>query len=186
MSARSLQRPGLLLVALVAALLGLLLLAGGAYVYDKHRQARERLEQLEPRHARLLGLLQSQEQLAAAARRQAALVGAYTHGPEQDASQVGNGALQQLRNLLTQAGCQVLSSQVLPARDDLPEFDRIPITLSIEADPQALHNALAAIESSQPAMLVTSLNLQVNTLRRAGEVPPLSAALSVSVLRRRS
>ncbi len=186
MSVRPLQRPGFVLAVILLALLSLLLLAGGAYVYGKHRVVRERLEQFEPRHARLQGLLQSQDQLSAAAQRQNALIDANTHASEQDATQVGNSALQQLRQLLTQAGCQVLSSQVLPARDDLPEFDRIPISLSIEADPQALQSALAAIESHQPAMVVTNLNLQINGMRRAGVVPPLSASLSVSVLRRRS
>ena len=81
---------------------------------------------------------------------------------------------------------KVLSSQVLPARDDLPDFDRIPISLRIEANPLALQTALAAIESSQPAMVVTNLNLQVNGFMRAGVVPPLAATLSVSVLRRRA
>lgn len=181
-----LQRPELVILAVLGALLALLLLAGGAYVYGKHQAARDRLEQVEPRHARLQGLLQSQDQLAAAAQRQTQLMAAYTHTPEQDVTQVGNGALQQLRNLLTQAGCQVLSSQVLPARDDVPDFDRIPISLRIEANPLALQTALAAIESSQPAMVVTNLNLQVNGFMRAGVVPPLAATLSVSVLRRRA
>lgn len=186
MSARQPKRPELIIVAAIATILGLLLLAGGAYVYGKHRQADELLQQVEPRHARLQGLLGSEDQFAAAGQHQDALMAAHAHAPEQDASQVGNSALQQLRNLLTQSGCQVLSSQVLPARDDLPEFDRIPISLRIEADPQALHQALAAIETSQPAMLITSFNLQINAHRRAGTVPSLAATLSVSVLRRRS
>ena len=87
------------------------------------------------------------------------LMAAYTHAPEQDVTQVGNGALQQLRNLLTQAGCQVLSSQVLPARDDVPDASFRPpamMAASLAAKTAPMDIITARKPPSRPSMRTSS------------------------------
>lgn len=179
-----LRRPGAPLLAGAALVLGLLVLAGIAWVYGKHRWASERLAELEPRYARVLGVVEGEQPLTTAMEQQAQVAARFIYPAELDATQVGNNALQRLHEVLSNAGCQVLSSQVMPARDDVPEFERIPINVRLEADLGALQRGLAQIEAQSPIMITNSVHLQVTQVG-AGGAGPVTATLVVSVLRRR-
>ena len=176
-------RPETALLAALALLLALALLVAGGYVYRKHQWASARLAELEPRHARTLGLLENRAALEELAIRQAQSVADYAYPPDQDTSQVGNNALQRVRDLLGAANLQVLSSQALPARD-VPGFERIPISVRFEGELAAVQKALAALSAQAPAIVVDSMTLQVNNAVRTGAMPPMACTISLSVLRR--
>lgn len=177
-------RPETALLAALALLLALALLVAGGYVYRKHQWASARLAELEPRHARTLGLLENRAALEELAIRQAQSVADYAYPPDQDTSQVGNNALQRVRDLLGAANLQVLSSQALPARDDVPGFERIPISVRFEGELAAVQKALAALSAQAPAIVVDSMTLQVNSAVRQGAMPAMACTVNLSVLRR--
>ena len=89
-----------------------------------------------------------------------------------------------VRDLLGAANLQVLSSQALPARDDVPGFERIPISVRFEGELAAVQKALAALSAQAPAIVVDSMTLQVNNAVRTGAMPPMACTISLSVLRR--
>ena len=111
---RSLNPYTLLITLLMAGALALL--AGvGIFTYQKHQWAQSRLDELEPRYARLKGLMASTAEIEQVKSQAQATIARYVYPAEQDASQVGNAAQQRVRDLFTAAGLQIVSSQVLPA-----------------------------------------------------------------------
>lgn len=188
MSARSVAvRQRLVLLGTFAALLLLLVLLG-LYVAQRHAQGQHNLAQLEPRHARLQGILAQRSDIEAAREQAQALRSRYLYPAEQDATQTGNLAQQRMRELLVAAGMQVRSSQVLPAKDE-HGFDRIGLTLTAEGDALALQSALAVLSSQMPVVVLSDLDIRVNGglgNHAPTESPRLIVQFSLGVLRERS
>src|SRR6187402_1345638 len=82
----------LILLAVVAPLL-----AAAAYVWHTHQAAQAQLAELEPRHARLQGIIARQPELQAAAQNAAQTVNRYFYPASVDAARAGNEAQQQIR-----------------------------------------------------------------------------------------
>ncbi|MDD2545116.1 MAG: type II secretion system protein GspM [Burkholderiaceae bacterium] len=171
-------------VLLLACAVALPLAIGGVYVYQKHQWAEARMAELAPRHARLLGIEAQRDNLAqaqAAAQERLAL---YIYPADQDANTTGNEVQQRVRSLLTAAGLQIASSQVLPLKEE-KSFERIPLSVRAEGEMLAVQGALAGLAEQKPAILVDAMVVQgygapVNGVQR------LSVQLSLSVLRSRS
>lgn len=176
------------LLALSLALVLVPLAAGAWYVLHKHTWAQERLAQLEPRYARLLGLEAQRSELQTARQRAAALHTQYVYPVVQDETQTGNQAQQKVRDIFTAAGLQVISSQVLPSKEE-NGFDRIPLVVRAEGELLAVQSALAVLGSQQPVMVINELDIQVpgGLANQSLKVAPrLSAQFTLSVMRERS
>lgn len=174
-----------LLLALTVLLVLAPLLAGAWYVASKHAWAQDRLAELEPRHARLLGIQLQKEELQTAHQRAIQAWQRYIYPPVKDDSQTGNQAQQKVRDLFTAAGLQIISSQVLPAKDD-QGFDRVPLVVRAEGELLALQSALAVLGQQQPAILLSELDVQVQgPLANLNPkfAPRLMAVFTLSVLR---
>src|SRR6218665_673601 len=167
--------PQSLLLLLVAAV-ALPLAAGGAYVLQKHQWAQERLDQLAPRYARLLGLQGSADQLRAANAQAHALLAQYVYAANLDASQVGNNAQQRIRDIFSAAGLQIVSSQVLPPKEQ-GNVDQIPLAVRTEGELMALQSALAVMSSQNPAISIAGLNVQTLGAVNAGHPQKAAEAL---------
>lgn len=170
-----------LTVLLVLAPLG----AGAWYVARKHAWAQERLAELEPRYARLLGIQAQKDELQAAHQRAMQAWARYIYPPVKDDAQTGNQAQQKVRDIFTAAGLQVISSQVLPAKDDRG-FDRIPLVVRAEGELLAVQSALAVLGQQQPAILLSELDVQVQgALANLNPkfAPRLMTVFTLSVLR---
>lgn len=169
--------------------LGLLPLAFmGWYVAQRHMAAQERLAQLEPRYARLLGLEAQKADIDAALNSATQARAQYVYPASQDANQTGNVAQQKVRDIFSAAGLQVSSSQVLPAKEE-KGFDRIPLNVRAEGDMLAMQSALAVLNGQLPIIVINELEVQV--LGAFGSldpkiVPRLSITFGLSVLRERS
>jgi general secretion pathway protein M len=173
----------MLLLLMLGAVL--VVLAGGGYiVYDKHLAVTKRMEEVEPRHARLQGLLASTDALARAQNEAQGVVAQYVYPAEGDANQVGNAAQQSVRNLFTTAGLQIVSSQVLPAKAE-KHYDRVPLTVRAEGDLIALQSAMVALSGQSPAILVRGLNVQTVGAVRADTPQRLAAQFEMFVLKGR-
>lgn len=156
------------LAGLVVVLM-LPLVAGGLYVFQKHAWAQSRLEELQPRYARLLGLdLQRAEIAAALAKAKEAQV-RYVYPATQDAAVAGNAAQQLVREILSTSGLQISSSQVLPPKV-VKGYERIPITVRAEGEWLAVQSALAVFSAQLPIIVVDEFEVQV--LGGLGNISP--------------
>lgn len=183
----ALSRERMLVGASVIVLL-LPLIALGGYIAHKHQWAQARLEELLPRYARLSGLEAQRSDIAATLARADAARAQYTYPSTQDANQAGNAAQQRIRDIFSSAGLQVISSQVLPAKDE-KNFDRIPIMVRTEGEMLAVQSALAVLSSQVPVIVINDLDVQLpgglaNALPKVA--PRLTVTFSLTVLRERS
>lgn len=185
MNASTLRRA--LLIGLTLALAALPLAAGAWYVLRKHVWAQEQLDQLAPRYARLVGMQQQGAELQAASEQAAALRARTIYPVVQDEAQTGNQMQQKVRDIFSAAGLQVISSQVLPAKED-KGFDRVTLSLRAEGEQLAVQTALAVLGQQQPVIFIDELNIQVQgalTNLNPRFAPRLVAQFTLSVLRER-
>lgn len=178
---RNLNPYTLLITLLLTGALALLA-GGGLYIYQKHQWAQSRLNELEPRYARLKGLMASTAEIEQAQTQTQAILARYVYPAEQDASQVGNMAQQRVRDLFTAAGLQIVSSQVLPAKTD-KGFDLIPLSVRAEGELIALQGGLVALSGQNPAILLKGVNVQTIGSVRADTPQRLGAQFELFVLR---
>ena len=174
-------------VALILAVALLPVVGGALYVLRKHTWGEERLAQIEPRHARMLGLESQRAELEAALQRATELRTQYVYPVASDGAQTGNQAQQKVRDLFSSAGLQVITSQVLPPKEE-KGFDRIPLVLRAEGELLGLQSALAVLGAQQPVIVINELDVQVlgGLANINPKLPPrLSAQFTLSVLRER-
>jgi general secretion pathway protein M len=149
---------------LLAALVLIALVAGVAtFALRTHARAAQTLTEIEPRYARISGLLQKQEQIEQASQVLTSSMGRYVYPPEGDSSQIGNQALQKVRDLASARNLRVTSSQSQPAKEDNdhPGLNRIAINLRIEGDWNGLQELLAELPRQVPVIYQNTLQLMV-------------------------
>ena len=168
---------------------GVLLLLALAWVASttivKHREAAARLAEIEPRHARLAGLLQSSDRFAQADGVIQANVGEFVYPADGDASQTGNAALQRVRELAAARGLRVSSSQTAAARDE-NGFDRIGLNLRVEGEWPQLVDLLRELPQQRPLIYYNAVQLGAQQGGRVQEGPqPVFAQFDLFVLKER-
>jgi len=178
------QRLGREALVLAATLIVLVapFVAGGLYVYGKHQWALGRLAEMEPRYARLIGLEAGKDELAQATARAKATLEQYAYPQDKDLSQAGNDTQQRVRDILSAAGLQVGSSQVLPPKADA-SFDRIQLTVRAEGELAALQGAMIGLSTLKPAIFVDNMTASVMGAPRAEAPQRLAIQMSLSALR---
>ncbi len=180
-----LERRALISVAVTVGAVLALLLVAGQYIVSKHLWATQRLEEIEPRYARLLGLRDAGAQLEEALKQARAALPKLGFTADRDAAQVGNDLQQLARRALQTAGLSVASSQVLAPRGEAG-FERVGVTLQAEGALSGVQLALAALQAEAPRMTFDSLLLQ-STGRFADDGTPIvSCRLTLTVLRLQS
>ncbi|MCL1961095.1 MAG: type II secretion system protein GspM [Desulfovibrionaceae bacterium] len=155
------RRPEQLWLLAGALLLLALLTSAVAKVIAVHRNAASRLEQIEPRHARIAGLLQSSEPLAQAGQAIEANLTEFAYPADGEAGQTGNLTLQRVRDAASARGLRVASSQVAAPRED-KGFERIGLSLRVEGDWEQMQALLAELARQRPA--IYSQTVQINAL----------------------
>lgn len=172
-------------VVAMAVTLGFVLsivLLGGQYVVRKHVWALERLEEIEPRYARLLGMRDASAQLQQGLAQARTALPRLGYTADRDAAQVGNDLQQLARRALQTAGLSVTSSQVLPPRGEAG-FERLGVSLQAQGALSGVQVALAALQTQVPRILFDSVVLQ-STGRVADDGTPfVSLRLTVVALR---
>ncbi len=171
-----------LVLAISILILLVPLIIGGVYIYQKNQWARDRMGELEPRYARLLGMEAGQQDLIQAGSHAASILAQYVYSAEKDASQAGNDAQQKLRDVFSAAGLQIVSSQVLSPKQE-KGFDRVVITLSAEGTLLNLQGALVGLSGQKPAIFVDSMSASVVGEAKPDMEPRLTVQFSLSVLR---
>ena len=177
-------RPEALWLLIAGALLLALLAWASWTVVAKYRQAGAVLAEIEPRHARLAGLLQNQELLAQTDSALQANLIEHVGTAEEDPGQTGNAALQRVRELAGGRGLRVASSQTTAPRDD-NGFDRIGLSLRVEGDWPALVALLRELAQQRPALYIHSVQLGIQGFGHQGAPQTLFGNLELDVLKER-
>ena len=184
MKTAAVRRESIVLALTVMVLLMPLLLLG-LYVSQKHQWAQEQLNQLEPRYARLLGLRERADDLKSIEANVQNRLRQYVYPSGQEISQAGNDAQQRVRGVFSAAGLDVVSSQVLPPKDE-QDFDRISISVRLEGELLGLQSALAVLPGMTPVVLVDGMSVQTIGLPKPDVPQRLAIQFNLSVLRARS
>lgn len=174
------------LQALTVLLILLPLSAAGIYIGTKHQQAQQLLTDLEPRYARLLGLLDRQNDLKALAAQGNEQLARLTYPVGQDVTQAGNDAQQRIRSLFADSKLEIISIQVLPPAKEETKFDRIQISLRVEGEMVGIQNALSQLSAQTPQVLVDSVTLQTIGAVKPASIQRLGGQFTFSVLRAHS
>ena len=152
------MRPEAIWLMLAATVLVLALAALAAFVVGKHRWAQSTLAQVEPRHARLTGLMQAKTQVEALRTELGQNLGQQVYAAEGDANQNGNDTLQKVRDAADTRGLRVVSSQVMPPREDEP-FVRVGVGVRVEGAWPAFNEFLRDLAALSPTVYSESLQV---------------------------
>lgn len=167
----------LLLLSVLALLLVLMVANLGSWYWEQQ----QRVADMQPRIARLLGYRDSE----AALREASAAAGAELQGlvfVDVDSATAGAVVQQQVRRLMEGAGLEVLGSQVVgsTAREALEEI-RVNVTASGQME--ALDLFLVELASARPQLFVDSLEINPVNVRRGEQLQAVNVGLSLKVLR---
>lgn len=176
------------LQALTVVALLLPLVGGGIYVWRTHQLLQAQLSDVEPRYARLAGLLQRSADLKTLGEQSSAQLSALTYPASTDATQAGNDAQERIRALFADSKLDIVSIQVLPQakdKNDTP-FDRIQINLRVEGEMVGIQNALSVLAGQTPMVWVDNLTLQTIGAVKPASVQRLGGQFNFSVFRVRS
>lgn len=132
----------------------------------RYEWARSTQEDLENRHARLLGLNAAAEPIATALRQARETLARFAYPASAGTDRVGADLQQRVRLLAQESGVAVAGSQILPARE-AEGLEVIRLALTLEAEPGPLRDLLTAIDSEQPSIQIESMALTMPR-QRAG------------------
>lgn len=168
---------GLTLLPLL--LVYLYLLSG---LWQLRQEAQSGIDRIEPRLARLQGLIDSEEQLREAAQAVSSQVSDLVYPASTDQATVSAELQSNVRDVLGKAGLSVTNSQVLAVREQ-GNFDQLGVKLAVSGELPALDDALAQLAVYRPLVLVESLEVYPARARRgADEAEQQLVTASVQVL----
>lgn len=170
-------------LALLAAALLALALAGAAYVVRKHQWATRTMSDASPRVARLSGMAQGGGALKRVQQSLQANLEQFVWGSGQSATAIGNTALQRVREQAAKHELSVSSSQSAVAAHDEAGFERINLDVRVEGAWPALMALLDDIARTSPAVYLDSAQIGPVGRSIGGEQSQLAARLSLFVLR---
>jgi general secretion pathway protein M len=116
------------------------------------------IERLQPRIARLRGLIESEQRLESAADTVQGRLQNLVYPASEERTAVSAALQNSVREIMSDAGLSVLNSQVLPVVKE-ERFERIGIKLTLAGDIAALDTALADVTTYVPLLLVESLEI---------------------------
>jgi len=150
-----------------------------------HSETQAEIDRIEPRIARLQGLIDYEDQLREAAVIVDSQVLELVYPVSEDQATVSAELQTQVRDIFGTAGLSVTNSQVLPVREQ-GNFDYIGVKLTVKGSLQALDEALAGLAVYLPLVLVESLDVYPARAARgkdASNQQTLTASLQVLSLR---
>lgn len=155
------------LTLLLPVLLYLKLLLG---VWDLRQETQAEIERIEPRIARLQGLIAFEEPLREAAQAVDSQVANLVFPDSTEQAAVAAELQSKVRDVLGEAGLSVTNSQVLPVREQ-GDFDYIGVKLTASGELPALDAALAELAAYRPLVLVERLDVYPARARRGKDEP---------------
>lgn len=145
------------------------------------RMAEVRAE-LEPRYARLSGILARGEDINAAHGGATEWLAARAYPAATDVGEIGTELQQRVRQLAEAAEVRVAGSQILPVREE-SGFSVITVAGTLEGQTGAMARFLAALAAEQPPILVEKLAIQAPRARMGQQLADVNAQVNMSALR---
>lgn len=168
------------LTLLVPVCLVLYLLLGFWQAYMAYQSD---IDYLEPRVARLEGLLARSDSVREGHARAMAEFGLLVYPASEDRAAASANLQSVVRQIFTGAGLSVSNSQVLPVNQQ-GGFDYMALKLTVRGGLDALDEALQALADFQPLLLVTEVDIKPGrTARSRPDEQTLSASVQVLSLR---
>jgi len=140
-------------------------LAAIIYFLSLRQDFAREIASIEPRTARLLGILQSTEALEAASAAAQATLRDLAYPAERDSASAAASLQQSVRELMAGAGMSVKGSQVLATRS-ADGYERLTLDITGEGNIEALDIALAELELIRPLVFVESFSIKPLRMRR--------------------
>ena len=178
------HRQSAMVVLATLALPLLLLFYGIGELWGKRMDYQRDIDRLEPRVARMLGVLEYKDQLLGAYEAVDTQVVNLVYPAEQNRAEVSADLQKNVLGLLRQAGLSITNSQVLPVRER-DGFDYIGLKLTVSGELAALDEALSALSAYIPILLVESIDVWPARAPRgkAAEERKLTATMQLLSLR---
>lgn len=145
----------------VLLLLAFLLLA----LQMRHAAYGEALSDIEPRVARLRGLLEAQGDIKAALIGAQGQLAQYAYAADTESTRAAADMQQQARRAAERAGLSVVSSQALPPKSE-GGLEIHTLTLNVQGSYEGVVSVLEALARQKPRIQIDGLTLQ--TSRRPG------------------
>ena len=171
-----------LLQALTVLVMLLPVVFGGYTVWVKHNRVTGIVADLEPRYARMQGLLARGAEVRAMDAKAQELLLQLAYPATQDLAKTGNEAQQRIRSLFTDSQLDVVSIQVMPGKVE-GKFDRISISMRVEGGMPGFQVALERLAAQSPVILVDSMTLQTVGTARPASVQRTGGQFVFSVFR---
>ena len=124
------------------------------------------IDRLQPRIARMVGLIESEEQLQLSAGRLGTQVLNLVYPPTEDSAAVSAALQKNVRQIMTEAGLTVSNSRILPIVQE-EKFDRIGLSLTVSGGLDALDAALSSMNSYTPLLLVDNMDIKPKRMTRS-------------------
>jgi general secretion pathway protein M len=151
-------------------------------MWGMRQSSQAEIERIEPRLARLQGLIDYESQLRKASTAVDSQVLELVYPATEDQATVSAELQTNVRDIFGKAGLSVSNSQVLPAREQ-GNFDYIAVKLTVSGDLPALDEALAGIGAYLPLVLVESLDVYpARAARGKDEVPGQQVKANLQLL----
>lgn len=141
--------------------------------------AAESLDHIEPRHARLAGLVAREAELQSAREAVRAQLALYTHDESTQADRLSTELQQRIRRMAEASGMSVANSQILPVRTETG-IEEVPVMVTLEGDSEGLRTLLLQLESERPLLQVSAAVLQPS--RGRGQGGRVLAQLTITAL----
>lgn len=153
-------------VLVSAALLLLLLVPVLDQLLFRYEWASTTQEDIERRHARLLGLRDAGPGIAQALGQAKAELERYAYSVDLGSDRVGADLQQRVRQIAERTGVAVVGSQILAVRP-AEGLEVVPLGLTVEADMAGLRDFLVEIAGEQPSIQLESLAVTLQRQRGA-------------------
>lgn len=150
---------GIIVIAVLYLMIVLLL---------KWQQYDAQIDDIEPKYARLAGLVQSEAQLRALEREGRESLESLVYGASENTNAVATKLQQQARNIFSTAGLDVSASQISRSKQR-DGFVQINIALNADGSLDALTQAFSEMERARPKIFVSKIIVQPKRRRNTSE-----------------
>lgn len=124
------------------------------------------IDRLQPRVARMAGLIESEEKLRVSAGQLGSQVLNLVYPPTDDSATVSAALQKDVRQIMTDAGLSVTNSRILPVLQE-ESFDRIGLSLTVSGGLDALDSALLAMVAYKPLLLIDMMDIKPKRMSRS-------------------
>ncbi|MFV0478775.1 MAG: type II secretion system protein GspM [Parahaliea sp.] len=139
------------------------------------------IDRLEPRVARLMGLREQAELLAAQAGRVDAQVLALVYPQAEDRASVATSLQKGVRDIFTEAGMNISSSQILSSSTE-NGLEHLPVKVTATGSLTALDLALSALHGYRPLLMVEAMDIHPSRRGASRNREPQQITVSLQIL----